>query len=221
MKWVIFGGTGRTGVRLAAHAVAAGHAVRIVGRSAGVVGGVPGADAFQADATDEEAVRRAVAGADVVALSLSIPRAGPSPFARVTGPPDLHSRSARAVVAALAGTGARLLKISAQGVGPSAPRAGWGFRALVAVSNLGPAFADHAVADDVVAASPLAWTIVHPPALSDGPGTGGVDAGELVTTGTFTTLSRDDLAQWLITAAPDAAWHRRRVTLAPTAARRV
>jgi uncharacterized protein YbjT (DUF2867 family) len=152
----------------------------------------------------------------VVAVSLSIPRAGPSPFARVTGPPDLHSRSARLILEAMATHGVqRLLKVSAQGVGPSAARAGWGFRALVAASNLGPAFADHDVADALVAASDRDWTIAHPPVLSDAPGSRTLVAGEQETTGTFTTVSRDDLARWLVAAATDPTWSRRRVTLRP------
>lgn len=216
MRWVVLGGTGRTGARIAAEALRRGHEVVVVGRSARPDTVPAGAVAVAGDATDPDVVSRAVAGAQVVAVSLSIPRAGPSPFARVTGPPDLHSRSARVVLAATAAAGVpRLLKVSAQGVGPSAARAGWGFRALVAVSNLGPAFADHAVADALVEASDRDWTIVHPPVLSDAPGGGPLAAGEGETTGTFTTVSRDDLARWLVDAATDPAWSRRRVTLRP------
>jgi uncharacterized protein YbjT (DUF2867 family) len=216
MRWVVFGGTGRTGGRIAAEAAAQGHAVVVVGRSARADTVPAGAEAVAGDATDPETVSRVVRGADVVAVSLSIPRAGPSPFARVTGPPDLHSRSARLILEAMATHGVqRLLKVSAQGVGPSAARAGWGFRALVAASNLGPAFADHDVADALVAASDRDWTIAHPPVLSDAPGSRTLVAGEQETTGTFTTVSRDDLARWLVAAATDPAWSRRRVTLRP------
>lgn len=212
MRLVVIGGTGRTGARVAAEAVARGHEVVVVGRSAAPEGPV---EAVRGDATDPGVVARAIAGADAVVVSLSIPRASGSPFAQVVGPPDLHSRSAAVLLRAMAEAGVRrLLKISAQGVGPSAPRAGWGFRALVAVSNLAPAFADHAVADALVAEAPLDWTVAHPPMLSDGPG-GPVRAGEDVTTGTFTRLSRDALACWVLDALPDPAWHRRRISLAP------
>jgi uncharacterized protein YbjT (DUF2867 family) len=216
MRWVVFGGTGRTGGRIAAEAVARGHAVVVVGRSASPSTVPAGAEAVAGDALDPATVDRGVRGADVVAISLSIPRAGPSPFARVTGPPDLHSRSARLILDAMAAHGVRrVLKVSAQGVGPSAGRAGWGFRALVAASNLGPAFADHALADELVAQSDRDFTIAHPPVLSDAPGGRALVAGEAETTGTFTTVARDDLARWLVDAATDPAWSRRRVTVRP------
>lgn len=216
MRVLVVGGTGRTGARIAAAAVAAGHGAVALGRSAGPDTLPAGVEAVRGDATDAAALRTALRGIDAVVVSLSIPRAGPSPFARVTGPPDLHSRSARLLLAAMGDLGVRrLVKISAQGVGPSAPRAGWGFRALVAVSNLGPAFADHAVADALVEASATDFTIVHPPALADGPGTGRAVAGESEETGTFTRLPREDLARWVVATLPDASFHRRRVTLRP------
>lgn len=216
MRIVVIGGTGRLGGALVARALAVGHTPVVFGRS---VKGVPaGAIAVAGDATDAAALDAAIAGADAVIVALSIPRASPSPFAAVTGPPDLHSRSAAGILAAMARHGVRrIVKVSAQGVGDSAPRAGWGFRALVAVSNLGPAFADHAVADALVRASDRDWTILHPPVLAEGGGGGAVRAGEDVTTGTFTRLPRGDLARWLVDGVGDPSWVRRTVTVAPGA----
>jgi uncharacterized protein YbjT (DUF2867 family) len=206
MKVVVIGGTGRTGRRVAEVAAAQGHQVDIFGRS----GPVPG------DATNPADVDRGLAGADAAILCLSIPRAGPSPWAAVVGPPDLHSRSAELVCAALARHGGRrLIKVSAQGVGASAARTGIGFRWLVAASNLRPAFADHALADERVRASGLDWTVVHPPRLADDAATGRVEAGESVTTGTFTVLPRGDLARWVVDALVDPSWVGRTVSIGP------
>lgn len=216
LRVLVIGGTGRTGGRVATEALAAGHVPVVFGRSATPANVPVGAEAFAGDARDPAALAAALVGVHAVVVSLSIPRAGPSPFARVTGPPDLHSANARALVAAMASTGVRrVVKVSAQGVGPAAPRAGWGFRALVAVSNLRPAFADHAVADAIIAGSDLAFTVVHPPVLSDDPASGRVHAGEDVTTGTWTRLPRADLARWIVGALGDPAWVGRAVTLAP------
>lgn len=216
MRFVVIGGTGRTGRRIVGEAVDRGHEVVMVGRSAESGTAPEGAEALSADATDRADLERVILRADAVITALSIPRASNSPFAAVTGRPDLHSRTAEMLVDAMErGTCRRLVKISAQGVGDSAERAGWGFRALVAMSNLAPAFADHALADARVAASSLDWTIVRPPVLADSPVTGKVEAGETVETGTFTRLSRADLARWVVDIVPDPAWFRRVVSIRP------
>lgn len=216
MRLVVLGGTGRTGLKIVAEAVDRGHEVVMVGRSARAEHAPTGAEAVSGDAMDLSDIERVLDRADAVITALSIPRASASPFARVTGPSDLHSRTTAILLSAMErATCRRLVKISAQGVGDSAPRAGWGFRALVAVSNLGPAFADHARADEQVRASSLDWTIVRPPVLSDEPGTGRVEAGETVSTGTFTRLSRVDLARFVVDIVPDPAWFRRCVSVRP------
>lgn len=214
MRVVVIGGTGRLGREVVTRCLAAGHTPVMFGRSVTEV--APGAVAAVGDATDAAALGQALAGADAAVIALSIPRATSSPFAAVTGPADLHSRSARLTLEALRHHGVRrVIKVSAQGVGSSAHRAGWGFRALVAVSNLAPAFADHAVADDLICASDRDWTVVHPPMLADGGGDGAVTAGESVQTGTLTRLPRGDLARWLVEALTDGAWVGRRVTIGP------
>lgn len=207
MRVVVIGGTGRTGRLVAERAAARGCEVVVFGRTASGSGAVAG------DATDPRAVLRAVEGAHAVVVALSIPRASASPWARVVGPPDLHSRSAAAVIDAMSRSGARrLVKVSAQGVGASAGRTGIGFRALVAASNLRPAFADHAVADDLVRASGLDFTVVHPPRLSEGPPVPLV-AGEAVSTGTFATVPRAALAQLLVDMLDAPEWFGRTVSV--------
>lgn len=220
MKVVIIGGTGRAGRCIAEQALARGWSTTVLGRSASAQTVPAGACAVAGDATDPETLGRALEGDSVVISALSIPRAGPSPFARVTGPADLHSRSARCLLAAMQHAGARrLVKISAQGVGTSAPLAGLGFRWLVYTSNLGPAFRDHAVADEIIMGSALDWTVLRPPMLSVGSlgreGSGRVSAREDLATGTFTRLPREDLACFVLDIVPDPTWFRRVVSVGP------
>ncbi len=181
---------------------AAGHGVRVLSRSEG------------GDVLADGVLDRAVGGVDAVIVALSIPRTSRSPFAATVGPTDLHSRSTRRLLDAMAGAGVRrLVKISAQGVGDSAPRAGWGFRLLVACSQLAPAFADHAVADELVRASDLDWTIVRPPVLADGPATGHVEAGEALTTWSWSRVRTGDVAAFVVASLPDPGTVRRVLTL--------
>ena len=100
------------------------------------------------------------------------------------------------------------MKLSAQGVGDSAPRTGLGFRAIVAVSNVGAAFADHAVADGLVAASAVRWTILRPPRLSDGDDAE-VEGGEDHSTGSFETVPRAAVARFVAAALVDPGLERR------------
>jgi uncharacterized protein YbjT (DUF2867 family) len=215
MRCLVIGATGRAGRLIAEELLASGHSVRALARSARAEVLPPGAEPFPGDVLDPEALRGALYGCEAVISALSIPRAGSSPFAAITGPRDLHSRSAALLLPVMRDAGVRrFIKISAQSVGDSAPRAGWGFRLLVAASNLRVAFADHGIADAAVATSDLDWTVVRPPMLGEGP-PGAVRAGEQVTTGTFTRLPRASLARWVTEIVADEQWFRRTVSLAP------
>ena len=218
-RLVVFGGTGRMGKLIARAAVERGYEVVCFGRSADAATVPPGAQAFRGDVSDEAAVRAALEGATAAVLALSIPRASASPFARVIGRKDLHSVSVRALVDVSAELGLRrVIKLSAQGVGDSAPRAGLGFRFLVRVSNLRVAFDDHARADQALQASSLDWTIVRPPILSDARGGEAIAADETLTTWTRTKVARADVATWIVDALEAPLWHQRCVTLAPSTA---
>jgi uncharacterized protein YbjT (DUF2867 family) len=214
MKILVVGGTGRTGRRIVQAALEAGHETRVLGRSATSETVPPGAIPVAADVLDPRALGEAVAGVDAVVTALSIPRQSRSPFATPTGPPDLHQRATRLLLDAMARHGvARLVKVSAQGVGDSAPRAGLAFRALVAVSHLRGAFADHAVADDLVRASAAQFTIVRPPILVDAPPAGALRAGEDLRTWSWTRVSTGDVAAFVLAVLDDPAFFGRCVTL--------
>jgi uncharacterized protein YbjT (DUF2867 family) len=212
MRVVILGGTGRLGGAVARAVLQRGHVAVCVGRSATRDAVPEGAEPCAGDVMDAAFLAAAVADADAVVAALSIPRTSRSPFAPVVGPHDLHSQSTRALLAAMP-TG-RLLKVSAQSVGDSAPRAGWGFRALVAMSNLRPAFADHAVADELVMASELDWTIVRPPILAPGR-RGPLVATEDATTWSWTRVGIEDLGEWIAVALESTDTARRVLSIRP------
>jgi len=216
MRVVVIGGTGRTGRLIVQQALAAGHQVCSYGRSATPETVPAGVEAIAGDATDGPSLHRALEGADAVITALSIPRKSESPFAKVIGPGDLHSRSTTLILAAmLAHNVPRIIKVSAQSVGDSAPRAGCLFKLLVAISNLRPAFADHGVADKLVRRSDRAWTILRPPVLTDEPATGAVKADEALATWSWTKLSRQDVAASAVKALDEQEWEGRCLSLGP------
>lgn len=213
---LVLGGTGRTGRRVVQAAIARELRPVAFGRSARPETVPEGARAFSGDAGEPGDLRRALEGVDAVVVALSIPRRSRSPFAPVVGPPDLHSRSTASLLEAMQQQGVRrLIKVSAQGVGDSAARAGWGFRALVAASNLRPAFVDHARADALVQASDLDWTIVRPPVLSDAPAAGPLRSGTDLVTWSTTRVRTGDLAAWILDALDDEGTFGQVLTLAP------
>jgi uncharacterized protein YbjT (DUF2867 family) len=216
MRVVVIGGTGRTGRLIVEEALAAGHQVCSYGRSATPETVPAGVEAIAGDATDGPSLHRALEGADAVITALSIPRKSPSPFAKVLGPDNLHSRSTMLILAAMVAHDIpRIIKVSAQSVGDSAPRAGCLFKLLVAISNLRPAFADHGIADKLVRRSNRAWTILRPPVLTDNPALGAVEAEEDLRTWSWTKLSRRDVAASAVQALTSPEWERRCLSLGP------
>lgn len=216
MRVLVVGGTGRTGRRVVRQAMEAGHETVSFGRSACPDTVPAGAIPFAGDVGDAGALREALTDCDALVTALSIPRATRSPFAALTGPPDLHSRSTALLIPLLHELDIRRwIKLSAHGVGSSASRAGWGFRALIAVSNLAPAFADHARADAALQATDLDWTIVRPPMLTDADPHAPLRADPQGTTWTWTSVRTGDVAAWIVAGLTDETTIGRTVTLLP------
>lgn len=216
MHVVVFGATGRTGRQIVEEALAAGHTVRAVGRSAPSRDWPAGVEPFAADVLDPAAIDGALAGADAVVLALSIPRTSRSPFAPLTGPTDLHSRSLELLLPRMKTHGIRrVIKLSAQGVGDSASRAGWLFRALVQSSNLRPAFEDHARADALLQGSELDWTILRPPMLDAAPAGPGVRPDPDGVTWSWTRVRTGDVARFAVQQLDRPASHGQIWTLLP------
>jgi putative NADH-flavin reductase len=121
---------------------------------------------------DPGLVREAVAGVDVIIVTLSMVRSNPNnPWSRITTPMDLHPRAAELLTSS-ASPGTRYVSLSAHGVGQSREKAGWLFMGLVDVSNIGVAYRALAQAEKVITASDLPWTVVRPTRLTNGAGTG-------------------------------------------------
>lgn len=212
---LVLGGTGRTGRAIVEKGAAAGHRMIAFGRSATPESVPEGATAFAGDVLDADAVGAAMVGVDAVVSVLSISRRSRSPFAPITGSHTLHSDATAIWMKAMAEAGVtRVVKISAQGVGDSSARAGWGFRLLVAASNLRPAFENHAVADALLAESSLAWTIARPPMLVEGDGAP-LQASETAVTWSATRVKTGAVAAWVVDALQDESTLGRIVTLIP------
>lgn len=211
---IVFGGNGRIGNQIAKMAIQKGYEVTCLGRSVSLENIPKGALPLQGDVTDESIISEVVKQFDVVILALSIPRNSKSPFARVTGPLNLHSNSMKILLKKLNKSKTkRIIKISAQGVGNSKSRTGLFFRILIKMSNLRFAFNDHEKADMMLKDTDLDWTIIRPPILKDQFRGKKIIGDELLITRSNTTISRPDLAKWIVEIIDEPAFYRRCVTV--------
>jgi len=227
MHITVFGASGGIGTHVVALAAQRGHQVRAIYRTAPQPPPPQGAEVLLAhDIFDPAAAGTAISGADVVVAVV-----GPNfatrhnPRTRMTSPPDLHQRLARALIPAMKepAASARLITVSSASMGPAdnvmgaGPRLLFRFFRTVLVPNLGRVGQDLRAMEDELAASGLDWHAVRPVKLTDGPLTGHVQASDRVT---IKSISRADVAWKILALAEDPAAHPQRTLVVTTGASR-
>lgn len=165
---LIMGASRGIGFEALVQALAAGHIVRALARTAsGIPVGHLHLQKVDADALDAVAVQRALAGVDVVIQSLGLP---PGPEL-IFGPVRLFSGATRILVDAMKKAGTkRLISVTGFGTGDSR-----GYGSLLynaAFCLLGRAYEDKDVQEQIIRRSGLQWIIVRPVILTNGPKTG-------------------------------------------------
>ena len=120
----------------------------------------------------------------------------------------IASSAARAVIEACGRTGVdRLVWLSALGVGASAAD-GSATQRLLWRLVMSQIFSDKKVADEAIAASPLDYTLVYPATLSNGAATGTAHADEHLRLKGMPTVSRADVAAFMLDAVAEKSWIR-------------
>jgi uncharacterized protein YbjT (DUF2867 family) len=179
---VIAGGHGKIALRLARLLTARGDSVRSLIRNPGHQAGVhaTGAEPVVADMEALGDLAEFVEGADGVVFA-----AGAGPGSGAERKRTVDFGAAVKLLDAARATGARrYLMVSAMGAGDPASGA----------ESMRPYLEAKADADAALAASDLDWTIVRPGMLTDDPGTGMVQVGDL----DRGSVSRDDVAAVLV-----------------------
>jgi putative NADH-flavin reductase len=195
VRIVVFGSTGATGRQLVARALAAGHEVTAFVRDPAKA--PPARDGLTVAvgqvASDQDAVTAAVTGADAVACTLGTERTW-----RGLRAPTLMADAAPRIVRAMREAEVdRLVWLSGLGVGdtlaevPPLPRLA--YRLL-----LGRVYADKAAGERVLRRSGLAWTLVYPVMLTNGARTGRYRHGERLELHGMPTVSRADVADFML-----------------------
>lgn len=205
MRVLVVGAAGRTGRAVVGSAVRAGHDVTAFVHSAGSHD-VPGVQVCAGDATDRTAIEAAVMGQDAVIDVVG----GKTPYRRTT----LESSVATLVVSAMQRHGVRRLVVtSSLGVGDSTAHTPTSVRLLVATFLRGST-ADKAAMESVVRASGLDFVITRPAVLNDGPATGDVRVLDSGSRGKAGSVSRADLAAFLVAQLTSGDHLGRAATLA-------
>ncbi len=210
MRLLLLGATGRTGTELLARATRQGHEVSVVARDPSRL------DARQrpvrlltGSATDREVIDHAVGGQDAVLCALG-PR---SPLELLRS--QLMRRSIASLTESMERHGvARLILLSALGVGASHPYAPLSAR-LAFATILRQIGRDKRRAEATVRAGPLDWTIVYPPALTNGSATGHYRHGEQLRLTGRASISRADVAEFMLAQLTDVTYSRRTVIIGP------
>jgi len=209
MKLTIFGATGATGTSLVQQALAAGHEVTAVVRDPARLA-VPAQQRLRivtADVLDPAAISPAVDGADAVTTAV-----GPG-----TGASTLRQDSTRSIIRAMQKTGTRrLLMVSGSVVADEgeSPFTRYLLKPLVRRTFLRHVYADMRRAEDEIHDSSLDWTIIRPPALTNKPARGTYRTATDRNLPHGFTISRADLAAYMLTLLDDPATVHRHVAIA-------
>ena len=200
----VFGASGRVGAMVLQQAIAAGHIVRAVVREGAQVE-VGDAELVRVPALTPELVAAAVAGVDAVISAVG--------GRGIEAPSTVVTDATRTLIDAMTSAGvSRLITVGAAGLLPAEDGR---LRGEVALPpHLRHPFADHRGALALLQASPLAWTIVCPPGIPEGPATSRYRAATESFPDGGQTLATGDVADALLWALHREDLYGRRVGVA-------
>ena len=211
MNLMLFGATGGTGAQVLGQALDAGHRVTAVVRDPGSLAQREhhALTVLTGDVLDPGRWHTAVAGHDAVVSCLgSTDRRHPT---------AVYSQGARNILEAMhEGEVHRFLCLSSAGleIAPGTPFAQRLVTRLLIQRLYRHGYADMARMESEVAASEAQWTIVRPPMLTDGPLTAAYRTAANAHLDKAQSLSRADLAHYLLTHLDDAESWRTTVEIA-------
>jgi uncharacterized protein YbjT (DUF2867 family) len=193
---LVIGASRGIGLETVKRALANGHRVRALARSAeSIAADQPELQKIQGDALNAATVASAVDGVDAVVQTLGESK---SPQALFTGT-TLFSKATRILIDAMRALDVkRLLAVTGLGAGDSRGRGGFLYDAIVFPLILKRIYDDKDVQEQMIKASGLDWTIVRPGLLTNGPATGKARALIDPKDWRAGSISRADVAEFLV-----------------------
>jgi len=203
MNVLVFGATGKTGSLVVEHALAQGHKVTALVRSAKKITR-PEVNVVVGDATNPGDVLKAMDFQDAVIDTIG----GTTPYKTT----QLESDSIRGIISGMKSKAvSRLIVVTMMGLGDSRAQAPWWYKHLLMTTFLRGSTNDKAAVESEVRASGLRYVIVRPPILTETPATGTVKVIGPGATGH--KISRADLANFLVDQLSDDRHIGQAVTL--------
>lgn len=209
MRIVVFGATGGTGRELVEQGLRRGWQVAAVVRTAGSLAERDGLQVVVGDPLEAQVAAGAIAGTDAVLSVLGFRR-------KLRGPSGttLYSQSARTFVTAMDQVGVRkLVYVTSAGVELDDPAELWPYRHIVKPLWLDGGYRDMRAAEAILRASDLDWVLVRPGRLTDGPATGRYEVSPRYRPQHANSVSRADLARFMLDQATSDQWVRATPTL--------
>jgi uncharacterized protein YbjT (DUF2867 family) len=202
-KVLVIGASRGIGLETVKAALRAGHNVRALARSAA---SIPIQDAkldkVAGDALDGNTIRNSLQGVEAVIQTLGVDFAPRLIFQGTS----LFSQSTRILVDAMKAAGLRrLLAVTGLGAGDSRGHGGLLYDAVVFPVLLKRVYGDKDVQEWIIRSSGLDWTIARPGLLTNRTATGGYRVLTAPKDWRFGTISRTDVAEFLVRVINDPA----------------
>jgi putative NADH-flavin reductase len=206
MKLIVFGATGGIGSQVVEQALAAGHEVTgIVHSSPTIPIEHEHFKSIHGDVFDPENVRLSIVGKDAVISALGV---------RNLAPTTLFSYGLENIIQAMQMAGVRrLICISAIGLDPGPPLQRWIAKPLM-WAIFKNSYRDLVVMEEEVMHSNLDWTILRAARLNDGPRTGQYYTGVNQHLLKGSSISRADVADYILTQLDNPTTYRAIVEIA-------
>ncbi|HEX7452508.1 MAG TPA: SDR family oxidoreductase [Polyangiaceae bacterium] len=209
MRILIIGASHGTGAEAAKNALERGHAVTAFARSPQkLVLEHPHLARLQGDFHQADSVAKAVPGHDAVIITASA-----TTFKAFKENPNYFSQGTRHVIDAMKVHGVKRLSVlSALGTGDSRKLVGWFLDTVMVSWLLKVPFQDHERQERLVMDSGLDWVIARPGRLTNGPAHKSY-VTEVELKPIPKSISRADVADFLVRAATEDRWLQRAVQI--------
>jgi uncharacterized protein YbjT (DUF2867 family) len=214
MKLLIFGATGATGLHLVRQALVAGHHVTAFVREPARLGiAHPLLTPVVGDVMQAPSVDAAFGEYQAVLCALGSMPEGKSDAARRQPKVPVCSVGTRHILEAMARHGCqRIVVESSASVGSSQAGSVLGASTLIR-TLLRDVMDDKEIQEAAIIASAAEWTIVRPVKLGNGPARGRVQSGESLRWSLLSSVTREDVAAFMLAAIADRGSFRRALTL--------
>jgi putative NADH-flavin reductase len=193
VRVLIIGASKGIGLETTRQALAAGHDVRALSRSAAAIGfSDPRVEKVRGDALKSQDVKTALSGVEVVIQTLGVG------LGELFQPVHLFSDATRVLIDAMTTQGVkRLICVTGFGAGDSRASIPW-LQRLPFEAFFGRAYGDKSQQERLIRQSELDWTIARPGVLTNGPRTGRFKILTEATQWRNGVISRADVADFLV-----------------------